>query len=291
MTIPIIDSNGVVGIDRVREVKHVVMFSTGASSACLLHEVIEKYGKENTIPFFTDTLWEDEDNYRFMDEVLSYLDIKPVVYTDGRTPEETFFDDRFFGNYGTAPCSRELKMKQTVIYVEELRLGGYEPILYFGIGYHERERAERITKNYSHNCLEPVECRFPFTDKPMSKGHFSAVIEGQWGIKLPRMYLYGFEHANCSGRCVKAGIKHYKLLYRVWPERFRDQEEMERRFRTEINDYTLLKKSTGKKDEEGKTIYESYSLTQLREAIEKNKVIQMDLFIDNREETPCACVV
>lgn len=273
-----------------RKPVHVAMFSTGASSAYLLGEMIQEYGKANVIPFFTDTLWEDEDNYRFMNEVLAYLDIEPVVYTDGRTPEETFFDDRFFGFYGTAPCSRDLKMKQTVIYVEELRLQGYEPILYFGIGYHERERAERIANNYSHNCLEPVECRFPMADKPMSKGRFSAVIEGEWGIKLPRMYLYGFEHANCGGRCVKAGIRHYTLLHRVWPDRFKAQEEMEHRFRTTINDYTLLKKSTGLKDEEGKTIYAPYPLTQLRLDIESNRIIQMDLFIDNKEEVPCTCI-
>lgn len=269
---------------------HVVMFSTGASSAYLLDLVIQQQGKENVIPFFTDTLWEDEDNYRFMKEVLEHLDIEPVVYTDGRTPEQVFFDERFFGNFGTAPCSRDLKMKQTVIYIEELRSQGIEPILYFGIGKHEAKRSIRITENYSHNCLEPVECRFPLADKPMSKGYFSAVIEGQWGIKLPRMYLYGFEHANCSGRCVKAGIRHYKLLYRVWPQRFNAQEEMERKFRTEINDYTLLKKSTGRKDSEGKTIYEPYPLSQLREDIKQNKLIQMDLFIDNRDEVPCACI-
>lgn len=268
----------------------ICMFSTGASSAYLLGYMIEEYGKENVIPFFTDTLWEDEDNYRFMSEVLSYWDIEPVVYTDGRTPEETFFDRKFFGNFGTAPCSTDLKMKQTVIYVEELRLGGYEPILYFGIGYHERERAERIANNYSHNCLEPVECQFPFAEEPMNKGRFSSVIEGKWRIKLPRMYLYGFEHANCGGRCVKAGIRHYKLLYRVWPDRFLAQMEMERKFRTEINDYTLLKKSTGQKDAEGKTIYAPYPLTQLHYDIKHLRNIQMDLFIDNREEIPCTCI-
>ena len=149
-----------------------------------------------------------------MSEVSNYLGLPMTIRVDGRTPEEVFFDHKFMGNFGTAPCSKELKMKQTVLFIEELRMKGYEPILYFGIGYKERERAPRIAKNYSHNCLEPVRCRFPLI-KLHIKGHknlhndyYKQVIEGDWGIRVPRMYELGFSHANCGGRCINvtAGI-------------------------------------------------------------------------------------
>lgn len=273
-----------------RIIKHICMFSTGLSSAVMLDMMIRQYGKENVIPFLTDTLWEDEDNYRFMNEVMKYLDIQPVIYKDGRTPEEVFFDSRFLGNFGTAPCSKELKMKQTVIFVEEQRFKGIEPILYFGIGNHEIQRSGRITENYSHNCLEPVECRFPLTTISINNDMMRKIVEGSWKIKVPRMYDYGFKHANCGGRCVKGGIEHYQLLYQVWPHRFKQQEDMESKFRSEINDYTILKKYVGK-DVEGKSVYRPYSLSELREEIERKGFIQQDMFIEFNDDFPCACII
>lgn len=258
------------------------MFSTGLSSAYLANWVIQQYGKENTVLFFTDTLWEDEDNYRFMYEVSKYLGLPITTYTDGRSPDEVFTERRLIKTYYTAPCSLELKMKQTVIFVETLRLEGYEPILYFGIGHKEKQRAPRIAKNYAHHCIEKVRCRFPFIkiDKGnrLNNDYFTQVIQEQWGIKRPRMYEYGFSHANCGGRYVKAGIKHYELLFKVWPERFKQQEEMERKFMRDINEYTILKRN-------GKP----YSLEELRKEIERNKGSQLSF--SDYEDIPCACVV
>jgi 3'-phosphoadenosine 5'-phosphosulfate sulfotransferase (PAPS reductase)/FAD synthetase len=63
------------------------MFSGGASSAVVAEYVIKTYGKENTVLFFTDTYWEDNDNYRFMEEVSEYLGLPITTHVDGRTPE------------------------------------------------------------------------------------------------------------------------------------------------------------------------------------------------------------
>lgn len=52
-----------------RKPVHVAMFSGSASSAYVAYHIVQKYGKENCVLLFTDTLWEDIDNYRFMDEV------------------------------------------------------------------------------------------------------------------------------------------------------------------------------------------------------------------------------
>lgn len=261
-----------------RTIKHICMFSTGLSSAYLADWLIREQGRGNVMLFMTDTLWEDEDNYRFAGEVSRYLDMPLTIVKDGRTPEEVFFDERFMGNFGTAPCSKELKMKQTVIFVEHLRSEGFEPILYFGIGKDEKQRAPRIAYNYSHNCLEPVECRFPLTKLALNNDILTDIIQGQWGIRRPRMYDYGFHHANCGGRCIKGGVGHYTLLYKIWPERYKDQEEMERKFRAEISDYTILRRNN-----------EPFSLAQLREEIERNGY-QQDFVINSEVEMPCTCV-
>lgn len=261
-----------------RQIKHVVMFSTGMSSAYLASLVLEKYGHEDTCLLFTDTKWEDEDNYRFMRDVSMYLGKEITWLADGRTPEQVFWDKRFFGNYATTPCSSELKMRQTVIFVENLRLNGYEPVLYFGItGETERERnrAPRIAETYSHNCIEPVESRFPLLDMEVNNVLLTQIIQGNWGIRRPRMYDLGFKHANCGGRCVKGGIGHYVNLHRVWPERFKKQAEMERRFRTEINDYTILKRAGS-----------PFGIDELGKILDSQ--IKLDLPED--DEIPCACI-
>jgi hypothetical protein len=56
------------------------------------------------------------------------------------------------------------------------------------------------------------------------------------------------------------------------------QEDMERRFRNEIADYTFLKRND-----------KPYSLEQLRKSIEK-KGYQQDFIINSDVELPCACV-
>jgi hypothetical protein len=314
------------------ETKHVVMFSTGAGSAYLAKYVTDRYGKENTILLMTDTKWEDEDNYRFLEDITKYVGLPITYQNDGRTPEEVFRKDLYFGNFGTAPCSKELKMKQTFLYVQELISQGILPILYFGIGYEEVQRAPRIAFNYKHNVdvfEDGVEVRFPLigevdgtpvsgehlffgTDhfereklpdfkskdvyKRLEQQNFKAsqvnpkrVISEEWAIKLPRMYEYGFSHANCAGRCIKGGFGHYRTLYKVWPERYLEQEQMEReimqeRVRLGKRPYSIL----GIKNAFGEKV--PFSLESYRkEVLEKEN--QMDIFdFITEEEKPCECV-
>lgn len=220
------------------------MFSGGASSAYVAKWVIDKYGKENSILFFTDTLWEDKDNIRFMEECAAYLGIEITRVVDGRTPEEVFFEQKFLGNARFAKCSEELKVRQTLIFIDEIRSKGYEPVLYFGIGPHEKHRADSLIKHYEHLPIEPVRCEFPMIDSISEDIKARVIIENEWGIDLPRMYKLGFAHANCSGRCVRGGLHHYANLYLIWPDKFKDQEEMEERFNKEFNmDVSIMKKN------------------------------------------------
>lgn len=143
---------------------HVSLYSGGASSAWVAKYIVEKYGAENCVLLHTDTKWEDADCYRFMDEVADKLGVEITFHNDGRTPADIFREDLYFGNFGTAPCSKKLKMNQTFEYVQEMISAGYLPILYFGIDYKEARRAPRIAYNYKHNVdifEDGVETRFP----------------------------------------------------------------------------------------------------------------------------------
>lgn len=262
--------------------KHVILFSGGASSAYVAKWVVDKYGKENCILFFTDTLWEDKDNYRFLEECADYIGIEVTKRVDGRTPEEVFFEQKFLGNARFAQCSEELKVKQTLIYIEDLRMEGYEPILYFGIDPSEKHRAENLTKHYEHFPLEPVECRFPMIDSISGDIKAKQIIQNEWKIKLPRMYDLGFHHANCSGRCVRGGLHHYANLYLVWPDKYKEQEDMEERFRSEFRMNVSMMKKDGK----------PYTLKEHREQVlEKMSKKDLESYAKTKDtdDIPCFC--
>jgi hypothetical protein len=283
-----------------KKIVHVAMFSGGAGSAYVAYHMVQTFGKENCILFFTNTLWEDEDNYRFMDEVSKYIGIEITERIDGRTPEEVFYDVRFLGNARLAKCSEELKVRQTILFLEdELRnQEGLEPILYFGIGPHEKHRADNLKDFYLHFPLEPIETRFPLIDLHRADIDAKAIIQNEWGIKLPRMYsvveklaaegsenakivlqngIKGFSHANCSGRCVRGGFQHYATLYAIWPERYKEQEEMEERFRASFNkDVSILKKNGG-----------PFTLKKFREIMEQEGFEKFLFKAD--EDIPCVC--
>lgn len=257
---------------------HVAMYSGGASSAYVAYLMVQAHGKENSILFFTDTLWEHEDNYRFMYEVADFLGLEMTIAIDGRTPEEVFEQTRFIGNSRLAKCSSELKVRQTVIFLENLRLNGYEPILYFGIGPHESHRKENIQELYKHHLLEPpVETRFPLIDGNIKDKDLKKIIEKDWKIKLPLMYEKGFSHANCGGRCVRGGMNHYKHLLQTWPEVYQKQEEMEKRLREQLGDATILKRG-------GMPL----TLEQFRMEIEAGQRLNGEESIE--DDVPCVCV-
>ncbi|MCK8487010.1 phosphoadenosine phosphosulfate reductase family protein [Paenibacillus sp. MBLB2552] len=263
-----------------RKIKHVAMFSGGAASAYVAYLMVQKHGKENSVLFFTDTLWEHPDNYRFMYDVADYIgiDFNHVQDEDLRTPEDVFIETRFLGNSRLAKCSSELKVKQTVVYIEKLRDEGYEPILYFGIGPHEKHRQQNLTELYAHHALEPVETRFPLIDANIKDINLKEVIENEWKIKLPEMYYLGFSHANCGGRCVRGGLNHYEHLFKTWPEVYKKQEEMEEKLREMLGNVTILKRNS-----------QPLALKEFREEIESGQRLRSS-DITEEDEVPCVCV-
>ncbi|QGG53996.1 hypothetical protein GDS87_19660 [Lysinibacillus pakistanensis] len=257
---------------------HVAMFSGGASSAYVAYHIVQKYGKENCVLFFTDTLWEDIDNYRFMEEVAEYIGLEITYRIDGRTPEEVFHDVRFLGNSRMAKCSEELKVRQTLIYLEELRdEHNLEPILYFGIGPHEQHRAINLQNFYEHNPIEPIATRFPMIETFTEDLDTKKIIRDEWKISLPRMYGLGFTHANCAGRCVRGGLGHYALLYKVWPDQYMEQEAMEERFREKFDkDVSILKRNS-----------KAFTLREYRELMDRNGI---EKYLSEKDDTiPCVC--
>jgi len=65
------------------------------------------------------------------------------------------------------------------------------------------------------------------------------------GIQEPLLYRLGFKHNNCSGGCVRAGKKHWKLLYEKLPAVYLDRERVEREMREYLGkDISFFKDET-----------------------------------------------
>jgi hypothetical protein len=87
----------------------------------------------------------------------------------------------------------------------------------------------------------PFENWFPLAEKPF--GNKTRIIEElqSLGVRIPRLYTVDFEHNNCGGFCVKAGMGQMVHLYKTLPERYLYHEKKEQEFQKFIgSDVTIL---------------------------------------------------
>lgn len=253
--------------------KHIVFYSGGLCSWATAKRVIKKHGKENVLLLFTDTLIEDEDLYRFIDETVDEMGVELVRIADGRTPFDVYKDVRFLGNSRIAPCSHALKQKPAKKWIEE----NYRPdecILYLGIDWTEMHRTTAPIRNW-----KPYKVEFPMCDKPFVEKQELIEELHRVGIEEPRLYKMGFAHNNCGGFCCRAGQGHFANLLNKMPERFLEYEKKEQELREFLGaDVAMMKKTKNK-------VTMPYTLKELREDVIKD--CQIDMF----DIGGCGCFV
>jgi len=218
----------------------VVMFSGGAGSWGAAKRTVERYDPENTTLLFADTLIEDEDLYRYLEEAASNVGAELVKTAEGRDPWQVFFDKRFLGNTRVDLCSRILKRELMRGWLEDHR-DPANTVVVLGFGWEEPERFERAQRYWGEWRVEA-----PMIDKPrLARGEMFAWLRAE-GIRPPRLYEHGFTHNNCGGFCVKAGQAQFELLLREMPERYAYHERREQEFRDFIGkDVAILRDRRG----------------------------------------------
>lgn len=199
---------------------YVSSISGGAASAVAHERAINRYGKENVLPWFADTLWEDDDLYRFLSELENHWQQKIYRHSEGITPLEVAERQHIIPNQKLAPCSQVLKQKPFKKYLESLE----KPVtVLLGFDWSEDHRMEKSRRFYS--AIPGVSVDFPLMWKPYDFDVFQTVRS--WGIEIPRLYKMGFPHNNCGGRCVRQGIKEWQRLKINFPERFANVRDWE----------------------------------------------------------------
>ncbi|WP_409276144.1 phosphoadenosine phosphosulfate reductase family protein [Neobacillus sp. SCS-31] len=245
--------------------KHVVMYSGGVGSYMAAKLVANKVPKQDVILLFSDTLNEDEDLYRFLEESVAEIGVELVKLCDGRDIWQVFKDVRYLGNSRVAPCTRILKQEPAKKWVID-NFKPEEVTLYVGIDWTESHRLEKVKNNWA-----PFIVYAPLCDEPyISKDEIFLELK-QRGIKIPRLYEMGFSHNNCGGFCVRAGQAHFRNLLFSLPDRYRYHEYKEEELINYLQkDVSILKRQRNYKNEK-------ITLKQLREEIESQSE-NIDLF-------------
>lgn len=252
--------------------------SGGVGSYCAVRRHVDLNGSRDLTLVFTDTLCEDQDAYRFLivgaanltgrraptipeiddfpawEDRAAYkgfvrelsfraMDAIPELkwLSDGRDPWDVYEDERFLGNSRVDPCSKILKRKLSDQWLD----ANCDPPLttvIFGIDYEEIERFDNGQGGgiRPRRAAQGWHCIAPLCDAP----YLSWADRLSWvrreGLWLPRLNTLGFAHNNCGGFCCKGGQGHWKLMLKVFPERYAYAEGREHRIRAVLGDVSML---------------------------------------------------
>jgi len=221
--------------------RFVVSLSSGISSAIAAHRTMQRYGKDAVDLVFMDTLWEDDDNYRFLLELEQFWG-KPITrIVEGRTPLEVAEQEHIIPTQKIAPCTHRLKIEPFLEYLGELK-DYYRVTVVLGMNWTEPHRMEAPRKNYAARGYDVL---YPLMWKPYDY-HPMQTVRG-WGIEPPRMYRMGYTHANCGGRCVKQGKGDWQRTRINFPARFEEVARWEHGMRQDerFADYAIVRDFRG----------------------------------------------
>jgi len=245
--------------------KHVVHFSGGVASWAAARRVADRFGTADLILLFADTLAEDQDLYRFLDEGSANIGVPVTRLCDGRTPRQVFKDERFLGNSLIAPCSKLLKQKVLDGW-HASHLSPDQCVIYLGMDWTEGDRHERAAARLApYQVVSPLAQWKPYISKASAK---AMCIEA--GLRLPQLYEWAHNN-NCGGLCVRGGQAHWVAALANIPERFAQMESFEEEMRAWLGDVSILRDR--RQGHEG----ESLPLSELRSRIEGGRAGQLDL--------------
>lgn len=230
--------------------KHIVQFSGGVGSAMAAYLVAQKQPKENIILLYHDVpMGQDEDTYRFNDDVSNFLGIPITEVSDGRTLWEVINAHHSLPSMFIPFCTDDLKQKMGEKFYKTLT----EPfILYTGYCIEEKKRVEKAKEKMTR----PTE--FPVYEARLTSKQCKQIIANEWGIKLPRVYKY-FEHNNCIPCFKSTSYEYWRKVYEYFPERYQLAVKAEQ----------LI----------GHTHFKQLSLFELAQLFEKNKTYNSKITI------------
>lgn len=219
---------------------------------------------------FADTKFEDQDLYRFLPEAAANVGVPLTTIADGRDIWQVFIDNKYLGNSMIDPCSRVLKRDLLRRHLEDNYDHNHTSII---VGYGPEED-RRVVKSLPY--WLPWVAVFPVHAAGITNCELVAWARRE-GLDEPELYQDGFEHNNCKGGCIKAGMGQFVKLLKVRPAAFKEWEDGEARVQKALNgEPTILKDRRG-----GET--KRMSLKVLRQRVEAGEAFNVS------EGFACGC--
>jgi len=230
--------------------KHIVQFSGGVGSAMAAYLVTQQYPKEDIILLYHDVPdGQDDDTYRFNEDISKFLGIPITEASDGRTLWEVISAHHSLPSMFIPFCTDDLKQKMGEKFYKTVS----EPfILYTGYCLEEKKRVEKAREKMTR----PTE--FPVYEAGLTSKQCKQIIANEWGIKLPRVYQH-FEHNNCIPCFKSTSYEYWRKVYEYFPERYQLAVKAEQ----------LI----------GHTHFKQLSLFELAQLFEKNKTYNSKITI------------
>ena len=194
----------------------VCQFSCGAASAVATkitiatHEALSALSDTELIIVNAYIKEEHVDNRRFYADCQKWFGWPiTTIQNDkyGASTHEVWRQKRYIKGMRGAPCSLELKRKMLATFDRP----GDVKVIGFTKGEEDRydDLCERFPKETFHA---------PLIEAGLSKEDCFAIVD-RAGIKLPEMYLKGYNNANCIG-CPKGGQSYWQNIRADFPEEF-----------------------------------------------------------------------
>ena len=200
-----------------QEKRIVCQFSCGAASAVMTKMVLSQYPADRVVIVNAFIREEHEDNRRFYadcEKWFGHLMIELGSAKYGASTLEVWRRRRFMKGDRGAPCSAELKRYVLGMIAQP---GDVDVI---GFTVEEMDRAEALQDAFPERRYS-----FPLIEANLSKEDCYSIID-RAGIKLPEMYLKGYDNANCIG-CPKGGQAYWQNIRHDFPERFVEIQKLQ----------------------------------------------------------------
>lgn len=187
----------------------VCQFSCGAASAVATKLALARYGDRVLIvnAFIEE---EHEDNRRFSVDCERWFG-RPIVNL-----RDTKYDASAIKVFETVGYIKGPRGAACTSRIKRGLLRTFEQpgdVLVLGYTAEEQERYDDWLSDWPDRKIIA-----PLIERGLTKEDCKAMVE-RAGIKLPEMYLLGYENANCIG-CVKGGLGYFRAVREDFPAQF-----------------------------------------------------------------------
>lgn len=187
----------------------VCQFSCGAASAVATKLAIAEHG-ENCLVVNAFVAEEHEDSQRFLADCEKWFGREIVNLRDTKynaSAIQVFETVGYIKGRKGAACTSRIKRGLLREFERP------DDVLVIGYTAEEQDRLDDWKDNWPDRKIST-----PLIDRGLTKEDCKAMVE-RAGIKLPAMYLLGYDNANCIG-CVKGGHGYFRAIREDFPAQF-----------------------------------------------------------------------